>query len=195
MTRTLTPQLLVGALIATATDFVGLAETQQNTTWDDPRTKASEKEKSDLLRAAMHEFGWDEGEPYCAAFAGAVVALTAKRLNVPYAAFRRIWTPHCMTNVRKLQSMKLLESEPSDGSLMLMQHGSSDSGHAGLVCRVEGLYPNRMLITIEGNTMPGTDGDQRQGDGIYQRARNVRKNGSLVTQGWLSAKGLLQLLA
>lgn len=191
----MTPDQFAVALIATATDFVGLVETRQNRAWDDPRTKLVETEKSDHLSAAMSEFGWDPGEPYCAAFDGAVVALTARRCGLRYHEFRRIWTPHCMTNVRKLKSLGLLDGQPSPGALMLMQHGNTDRGHAGVCCHIEGMYPNRMLITIEGNTMPGTDGDQRQGDGIYQRVRNVWTNGSLKTQGWLSAKSLLSLLA
>lgn len=191
----MTPEQLATALISTATDFVGLVETRQNRAWDDPRTKIIETEKSDRLSKAMSEFGWDPGEPYCAAFDGAVVAITATRCGLRYAEFRRIWTPHCMTNVRKLKALGLLDAQPSPGSLMLMRHGTTDSGHAGLCCHIEGLFPNRMLITIEGNTMPGIGGDQRQGDGIYQRVRNVFTNGSLKTQGWLSAKNLLSLLS
>lgn len=185
---------LATALISTATDFVGLVETRQNRTFDDPRTKLVETEKSDQLCAAMSEFGWDPGEPYCAAFDGAIVALTAKRCGLRYHEFRRIWTPHCMTNLRKLKSLGLLDTQPSEGALMLMQHGKTDSGHAALCCHIEGMYPNRMLITIEGNTMPGVGGNQRQGDGIYQRVRNVFTNGDLKTQGWLSATNLLSLL-
>lgn len=191
----MTPEQFASALISTATDFVGMVETRQNRVWDDPRTQDIETEKSVRLSRSMSEFGWNSGEPYCAAFAGAVVAITAARCGLFYAEFRRIWTPHCMTNVRKLKHLGLLDAQPSPGSLMLMRHGETDSGHAGLCCHIEGLYPNRMLITIEGNTMPGSAGDQRQGDGIYQRVRNVFTNGDLKTQGWLSAKSLLSLLS
>ncbi len=42
--------------------------------------------------------------------------------------------------------------------------------------------------------MPGVEGDQRQGDGIYLRGRNVMKNGSLITRGWLPVSAILQIL-
>ncbi len=182
------------ALIATATDFVGLVETTQNRVWDDPKTKASEAAKSELLSKMMTLCGWRPGQPYCAALLSAVVEITASRVGLKTATFREIWTPHCMTNVRRLKARGLLDNQPSNVSLMLMRHGTTDKGHAALCVRVDGVFPRRMLATIEGNTMTGDAGDQRQGDGIYQRARNVFTNGSLITQGWLSCANLLTLL-
>jgi len=189
-----TPEF-IRRLIATASDFVGLVETKDNAVWDDPRTRDLDTEKNNVLRSAMEQFGWEAGEPYCAAFAGAVVYLTAKRSGLVTDKFLAIWTPHCMTNVRAFKKRNLLDDQPSDGCIMLMRHGQSDSGHAALVAHVDGVYPNRMLATIEGNTSATLVGSQRQGDGIYSRARNVRENGDLVTQGFVSAQTILSLLA
>lgn len=190
----MTPAAFSSLLVITAERFVGLAEGTQNATWDNPATVGSEKVTSDLLRKEMGRFGWTPGEPYCAAFAGAMVVLTAQGCGLRSDRFVAVWTPHCMTNVRKFTSLKLLDLQPSDASIFLMKHGSSDSGHAGICVRVEGKYPDRMLHTIEGNTMPGSSGDQRQGDGIYNRTRNVFTNGDLKTQGWVSAASILSLL-
>jgi hypothetical protein len=191
----MTGEQLASALIFTATNFVGLEETKQNREFDDPRTKAVETEISKQLVRDMSEFGWKPGEPYCAAFLGAVVSMTARSCGLPYDKFRSIWTAGCMRNVRNLQALSLLDKQPSRGALMLFRYKETQKGHAALVCEVEGKFPNRNLITIEGNTMVGRKGDQRQGDGIYQKIRNVTNNGSLVTQGFLSATNLLSLLS
>lgn len=191
-------KLFYNALISVSSDFVGLYEVENNKLWDDPSTPGIEREKSAQLRQAMAEFGWDPGEPYCAAFIGGMVALASKRLGLDYSGFRRIWTAHCMTNVAKFKRLGLLDQQPSDGSLMLMRKGTTSSGHAAIVPHVTGKYPNRMLATIEGNTMSGEQGDQREGngkgDGIFIKARNVTRNGSLITQGFIPLPGLLTLL-
>ena len=193
----ITPAQFAAALIATATDFVGLVETQSNAAWDDPKTVASEKAKSDLLVRTMRRVsGWAPGSPYCAAFDGAMVILTFERLGQADAAtrFAKLWTAHCMTNVRKLKAAGRLASEPVVGGLMLFRHGLTDKGHAAITAGIDGVYPNRMLANIEGNTSSGQAGSQREGDGIFLRARNVRQNGDLVTQGWLSPSDLLALV-
>jgi hypothetical protein len=183
-------------LVVTASDFVGLEETKNNAAWDDLDTAASEKAKSDLLVATMKRIdGWSPGAPYCAAFDGAAVVLTSERSGIDPQPFLDVWTAHCMSNVRRFTKLGLLVTkQPVAVSLMLMQHGDSDSGHAGISTRIDGSYPNRMLINIEGNTMPGVDGDQRQGDGIYLRGRNVWTNGKLKTRGWLPVSAILQIL-
>jgi hypothetical protein len=190
----ITPVEFARRMVAVASDFVGLEETKDNAEWDDPRTAKKETDKSTLLLKTMARTGWSPGQPYCAGFAGAVVVLAAERSGLDPKPFLKLWTPHCMTNVRAFRKLGILDSEPSDGSLMLMRHGSSDNGHAGLCVRVDGVFPNRMLATIEGNTMPGNAGNQRQGDGVYARARNVRSNGDLSTQGWVSAATILKLI-
>lgn len=190
----MTPADFTAHLIAVATDFVGLAETKENAAWDDPHTHAVEDQKSNVLRSYMALCGWESGEPYCAAFCGAMIACTAKRCGLNADRFLDRWSPHCVTAANTFKAQGWLDYEPSDGSIMLMRHGVSSNGHAAIVAHVTGAYPNRMLATIEGNTMPGSQGDQRQGDGIYLRARNVRKNGDLNTLGFVSAKTLLSLL-
>jgi hypothetical protein len=193
----LTPAEFARRVIVTATDFVGLVEVKQNTEWDDPATEARETAKSELLRTTMGFFGWKPGQPYCAGFDGAVVYLAAKCSGLDPKRFIDIWTAHCMTNVRRFKKLGLLDpvSQPSVGALMLMKkQGPTDSGHAGVVCDIHGKFPDRMLATVEGNTSKGKAGSQREGDGIFIRQRNVTQNGTLITQGFVSAKSLLSLM-
>lgn len=184
------------AILDIATNFVGLVETEQNKTFDDPKTPGPDKEKSDTLKRYMRMTGWSDGQPYCAAFDGAIFVLAMERVGIALNVqrFLKLWTPHCMTNVRTFKERGKLDQEPTDCSLMLMRHGTSDRGHAAICLRVDGVFPNRNLATAEGNTMPGVSGDQRQGDGCYLRARNVRTNGDLTTQGFVSAKTVFDLV-
>lgn len=186
--------LFTAVLNSTALRFCGLSEVKQNATWENSNTPESEKALSDQLRALMHEANWSEGEPYCAAFVGAMVILAAEAAKMNSQRFIREWTPHCMTNVRRFRELNLLDAQPSDGAIVLMRHGSTDNGHAALCVRVEGIFPYRTLHTIEGNTMPGSEGNQRNGDGIFARTRNVFTNGDLKTQGFISARSILTLL-
>lgn len=172
-----------------ATYFVGLYEVESNARFND-------EERGKILIKYMEKSGWSTGQPYCAAFCGAVVWLAAERtLAAPRLdRFKKIWTAHCMTNVNTLRRLEALSQEPSDCSLMLMRHGRTSNGHAAILLRVDGKFPYRTLATAEGNTMPDIGGDQRQGDGCYLRIRNVRKNGLLNTQGFLSAETLYNIL-
>lgn len=190
------PATFTRALISVATDFVGLVEVESNATWDDPTTAPVEVEKSRLLSSTMSLYGWDPGEPYCAGLLGAVVTLACRKLGLDDTEFRRIWTAHCMTNVRKFARLKLLDpaTAPTEGALMLMRRGDTENGHAAIVQAVDGLYPNRTLATVEGNTSRTLKGSQRQGDGIFTKVRNVNRNGDLITQGFVSVKALLTLL-
>ena len=189
------PQQLADRIIATATDFVGLVEREENSHWDDPRTPARDVDKDVWLRTWMGKIsGWEPGAPYCVAFDGAVIAASLHQLGAPVEKFLSNWTAHVMTNVRHLRAMGLLSSSPSRGGVWLARHGDSDSGHAGIVVDVHG----SMIVTIEGNTSAGPTSDpeqQRQGDGIWMRTFPQTGRGDLVTQGFVSVESLLKIAA
>lgn len=180
----MTPQELATGLIAHATNYVGLVETEQNARWSKPALSAS------LLKLLRRVPWWSPGAAYCAAFDGAVVVQTLEAAKLDPAPFLKNWTAHCMTNVRKMRALKLLSADPVPGALWLARHGATDSGHAGIVTDVNGAN----MATIEGNTSPGKAGSQRNGDGIYARVRDIRCNGDLVTQGFVHPVALLSML-
>lgn len=189
------PQQLTNRIIATATDFVGLVEREENSHWDDPRTPYRDVDKDVWLRTWMEKIsGWEPGAPYCVAFDGAVIAASLYQLGVPIAKFLRNWTAHVMTNARHMHSLGLLSSTPSRGAVWLARHGESDSGHAGIVMDVHG----NSMVTIEGNTSAGPTADpqqQRQGDGIWIRTFPQGGRGDLVTQGFVSVESVLKIAA
>jgi hypothetical protein len=179
-------------VIAVATDFVGLGEVASNAHWDDARTLWPETDKDVWLRTWMQKVpGWKPGAPYCAAFAGAVVAAVLYSARVSMVqlnnSFLDVWTAHCMTNVRHLQRRGLLSAEPVPGALWLARHGTTDSGHAGIVAAVNG----RQMSTIEGNT---NDAGGREGDGIFTKLLPIKGRGNLITQGFLHPAGVLELI-
>lgn len=193
------PSLFADALIATATNFVGLSEVKSNAVWDDLRTKEIEADKSAVLSSTMKELkGWTPGAAYCAAFSGAMILITMRNLGFSKEAeiFKPKWTAHVMTNVRAMQERpkEFLVSEPLRGSIWLARHGRTDTGHAGIVVSFNaGKY---IMNTIEGNTSAGGTADpelQRNGDGIYSRLRAFRKNGSLSTQGFVPVEAIMRM--
>lgn len=65
--------------------------------------------------------------------------------------------------------------------------GDGWGDHVFIVTRVLSLGPGGWLVrTIEGNTSPGNDGSQDNGDGVYERTRFIRRGD--VT--WVRVPGL-----
>lgn len=91
-----------------------------------------------------------------------------------------IGSAHCMTTFRAAAKIPgLVSTSAEHGTLALAKHGNTDSGHAMPV--VEVLSSTNML-TSEGNTSVG---NMRDGDGSGLKTRNQKKNGDLVTQGFV----------
>jgi hypothetical protein len=180
----MTPKEFAAGLIAHATNYVGLVEIEQNSRWSKPALSAA------LLKLMKRVPWWAPGAAYCAAFDAAVVIETLAAAGLDATPFLKHWTAHCMTNARKMRELKLLSAAPVKGALWLARHGSTDSGHAGIVTDTSG----DSMSTIEGNTSAGKAGSQRNGDGIYARVRNVRSNGNLITQGFVHPGAILKII-
>lgn len=111
--------------------------------------------------------GKEGHEPYCMCFDQWCVKKTEEKLGVRLVGFLR--TEHCLT----LLSHALKhgygfrwpgEMRPEPGDLMIMQHGTTSSGHTGPVLVVN---PDDVR-TVEANTGPGGG---REGDGVYYKTR------------------------
>lgn len=178
------PKIFAARLIDTATNFVGLRETESNEAFNDPvRSKR-------LIAAFKRVQWWAPGAAYCAAFDGAMVAITADSLEIDPSGFLKHWTAHCMTNVRRMKELGYLSSKPAEGALWLAKHGNTDSGHAGIVPSFRG----GAMSTIEGNTSSGNSGSQRNGDGIFARTRDIAQNGDLKTMGFVHPEAILKMM-
>ena len=177
-------QTFAKRLIDTATNFVGLRETESNAAFNDlARSKK-------LIASFKRVKWWASGAAYCAAFDGGMVALTADALELDPSGFLKHWTAHCMTNVRKMKELGYLSARPAEGALWLAKHGDTDSGHAGIVVSFKG----GVISTIEGNTSSGSTGSQRNGDGIFARTRDAFQNGNLKTMGFVHPEAILKMM-
>lgn len=140
-----------------AITFAGLYEVKPNAVWSD-------RKKSDQLLALLKPTGFQPGLPYCMFFAEAMWKATGQDVTGI--------SGHVMTTYSKLK--KQIVSDPLPGAIFFMRHGNTSNGHAGLVVSYDKV--NKILTTIEGNTSAShalNVAQDRQGDGIYKKARRV----------------------
>ncbi len=175
--------------------FVGLMETVDNRKWDNPATPGSDDALMAEMVASMRPGPWQPGWAYCLAWAEAMVRLSGQSLGFQALThFFDLCTPHCMTTYRAFQKRGLI-SAPSEmsswppGSIVLCQHGTSDSGHAMVLVRQE----RSSITTIEGNTT--ATGASREafgkGDGVFAKSRHLFQNGNLITKGAITPAAML----
>lgn len=90
-------------------------------------------------------------------------------------------TAHCVTCWNGAKKVKGLTSvKPVVGALALGQNKPSSSGHAMPTVKVN--EEEGTMLTVEGNTSVKNMTD---GDGSGMKTRNIKKNGKLVTLGWV----------
>lgn len=95
-------------------------------------------------------------------------------------------TEHCMTLWDKMPIESKLKELPHPGCLIVWQHYKdgqpTTSGHIGVVTEIIGVSK---VKTIEGNTSSNLSGDQRNGDGVYEKERSLLSKGSLQLKGFI----------
>lgn len=197
-TPRITELALSNMIIKVAREFVGLKETKPNAEWDNPRTKEVEKYLSDRLKAMMRPAPWQEGWAHCAAYAEGVVCEALRRCGATpeqVLKFSRIHTPHVMSNYRVFSKLGILSDTPSMGALWLAQHGSTDTGHEGIV--VNPFIRAGRMTMVESNTSAGpaqTAAGDREGDWVTEKERNHSTNGKLRTRGFIPVTAILGLI-
>lgn len=75
------------------------------------------------------------------------------------------------------------------GDIVIWRKFKLWQGHAGIVTSVD--HANKTFMTVEGNTSNSDFGDQREGGGIYQRLRYMRKADFVVDAFYL--RGFIQV--
>lgn len=192
-----TAEALAAEIIRQAEAFQNLKEVVPNKKWDNSATPGPDSVLNARLTEVMESAGWEAPWAYCAAFAEGMIILALRQLGCQpgqYARLRKLIQPGVMNTVRALSSVQALSAQPVPGALWLARHGNTDKGHAGIVTSARG---NGLMSTIEGNTTSDfkDSASDRQGDGIFPRARNVAINGNLKTMGFLTPASMLRLLA
>lgn len=151
------------AIVATAQHFLNLTETAPNARWDDIATSGPDTRAAEL-RQALLDTGWQLGWAYCAAFSE-VCWRAAYRNRPELPLISRSITPSVMATFENFERLGRITKQPAPGALMLMQHGQSWQGHAGIVLGAQ----DGRLVTIEGNTSPAVA--SREGDGVYRKEK------------------------
>jgi hypothetical protein len=119
--------------------------------------------------------GVSSGEAWCLCFCQAAAKHVANKLGVRNPLFP---TEHCATLFRAT-GKAFISPNPKLGSIMIMKHKDSDSGHAGIVVD-EGQI--RMFETIEGNT---NEEGSREGDGVYRKVRDIHGTKTMDILGFI----------
>jgi len=126
-----------------------------------------------------------KGVQYCALFAQYVYKRACLALNIPYpfpstASSQTLfeWASKAgfaETDFKKLRS----------GDIIIWRKLKLWQGHVGLVKSVD--FASQSFRTIEGNTSPGEKGSQRDGGGIFERTRYMKKQDFVVDSFYLRA--------
>lgn len=141
--------------------------------------------------------GLPKGLSWCAAFAiyNYKEASDVLRVRQPFPRLGRVsmLRQACISNPIKYRyitadEVRLGSVQLRPGDLPLWAHGTvrggDFNGHTGLVIKQ---LSTRKISTIEGNTMPGPGGNQREGGGVYIRERVINP-GTFRILGFCRAK-------
>lgn len=109
------------------------------------------------------------GQPWCAVFAGCMLADACRAVGVPLP-IRLTASAHRL--IERGQQAGGKADVPGPGYLFGVDHGKGPQGqqrgHCGIVVELDG--DGLHMVTIEGNTDPG---GSREGQGVYQRTRLI----------------------
>ena len=107
--------------------------------------------------------------------------------------FASVHTAHCMTNFRSFKAKGLISTKPVMGALWIAQNGTTDQGHEGIV--IASLSGS--MTTLEANTSNSDRSlpeQEREGDWITNKIRNLNTNGRLVTRGFITPESIIKLI-
>jgi len=190
-------EVYVEALLKFASQFAGLKEVKPNAAWDKPSTPGADTDLSNLLISIMRPSPWEKGWAYCAAFVEGCVIETLKSLGVSSYARAKVasvLSPHCVTTYNNFKREGLISSIPTRGSIWIARKDGSSSGHMGFVRQPSG----PTMATLEANTSAGEEADAdkiREGDWIDFKIRSVKRNGNLLTLGFIDPSAILDLIS
>jgi hypothetical protein len=122
--------------------------------------------------------GKAQGESWCMAFVQFCLQQVEAAEQVRTNVFS---SEHCLTVWNKTPVEHRSET-PAAGYIVIWQHGDTTQGHTGIVT---GVVNANTFSTIEGNTGSGA-GVIRDGDGVYNRSRELTGAGTMKVVGFLN---------
>lgn len=127
-------------------------------------------------------FGY-KGVQYCALFAQYCYKRACVCLNIP---FPFSGTASSQTLFGEALNKKWVETDFSklqSGDIVIWRKWKFWQGHVGLVKSVD--HANKLFVTVEGNTSSTNEGSQRNGGGIFERVRYMKKQDFVVDAFYL----------
>ena len=127
-------------------------------------------------------FGY-KGVQYCALFAQYCYKRACTALNIP---FPFSGTASSQTLFGEALNKKWIETDFSklqSGDIVIWRKMKLWQGHVALVKSVD--HVNQLFVTIEGNTSNSDKGSQRDGGGIFERVRYMKKQDFVVDAFYL----------
>jgi hypothetical protein len=176
-------------IVAVAEEFEGLVEIKSNTDWDDLSTKGKDPH-AETFKSMLKRAGHNDGWPYCMSFCEGIWVTAysdAKASAKVIAKIRELLSPSVMNSYQKCRESGLISREPHRGAIGFMQKGKTWQGHAFLVSDVDAGW----IRTIEANTSPGPDQNERDGGiglgGVWRKKRST----SFVEKSGLWLRGFI----
>lgn len=150
--------------------WVGTVETPKNSN------------RSPLIDEMHRFYGLPYGNPYCAMSVGLAYNKAHESIGVksPLPKIARVsmiyrWGNNNPLTVKMFtpKSVMLGAATLKPGDMIIWKSGTKSikenwNGHEGITQKP---LPKNQVLTIEGNTMPSSKGDQREGGGIWERTR------------------------
>lgn len=115
--------------------------------------------KGEWVEAILAEVGLPGGYAWCAALATFACHVASVKVIATAPARVQSWASNA-------KAKGLLRDKPERGRLCFWVNADG-TGHIGIVVR----SALGFVYSIEGNTGPGDEGNQRDGDGLYRRVR------------------------
>jgi len=134
-----------------------------------------------MVRLYSMTIGSHSREAWCMAFVESCIAYVETKMNIKSPLFP---SEHCMTVWNETSKTQRVKYHPLAGAVVIWRHGTSSSGHTGILLDCD----EKMFHAVEGNTEGGvsTRGSVvRDGGGVYLSARNKTGTGSMKVVGFL----------
>lgn len=134
-------------------------------------TKEVGQNRGGMVDAIQKEFGF-KGVQYCVLTTLYCYKKACEYFGVDYYLPKTASSQTLFEEAKKYTSTDFSKIQPGD--IVIWRKFKLWQGHAGLCISLFDMESNSFR-TIEGNTSPDKNGNQREGDGIYQKLRYARK--------------------
>lgn len=133
-----------------------------------------------LVSAIQDTVGGPDHWAWCMSLQQTAVAFVEKKFSMVCDLAE---SEHCLTVFNAAKKAKRILKKPEIGSLVVWQHGYTQSGHVGCVTRISAMKDG-WFVCIEGNTGGGS-GIEREGDGVFEKIRNAQGSKEMRVLGYV----------